>query len=203
MSEQTEVQAQEQAKKKKEPTPVTTVTMQDGRTVDFPGKRKLLKENVEVDGVPGVRLDFINGESRVVLITVGKSDSNQNGLLAELAQHGLKQKLGDECAGVEDIDDQVLAVDDLIDRLNAGDFNQQRAADGMAGASILLKALMEKTGKSKETIQAFLQGKTPAEKKALRNAPGVAEIVQRLEAEKAANSKGAKVDAEALLSQLG
>lgn len=189
-------------KAKKEPTPITTVQMKDGRTVDFPGKRKLLKEDIEINGVPGVRLDFINGETREVVITVGSSDDNPNGLLAKLAQHGLKQKLGDECAGVEDIEDQVLAIDDLIDRLGSGEFNQQRSSDGLAGASVLLKALIEKTGKEPEVIKAFLKGKTPAEKKALRNAPGVAEIVQRLEAEKAANSKGAKVDAEALLSEL-
>lgn len=195
-------QAQEAPKTKKE-TVITTVTMKDGRTVDFPGKRKLLKESITLaDGTPAVRLDFVNGETREVAITIGKTDANPNGLLAVLAQHGLKQKLGDETAGVDDIEDQVLAVDDLIDRLAAGDFTQQRSSDGLAGASILLKALIEKTGHSAEKIKEFLKDKTPAEKKALRNAPGVAEIVQRLEEEKAAKSKGPKVDTDALLGQL-
>lgn len=200
MTEATQEQAAPKAKKE---TQITTVTMKDGRVVDFPGKRKLLKENIEVNGVPGVRLDFINGESREVVITIGATEGNSNGLLATLAQHGLKQKLGDETAGVEDIDDQVMAVDDLIDRLAKGDFTQQRSADGLAGASILLKALIEVTGKDAEVVKGFLKDKTAAEKKALRNDPKVAPVVQRLEAEKAAKSKGPSVDTDALLSQLG
>ena len=47
-------------------TQVETVTMTDGRVVDFAGKRKLLKESsVNADGKVQVRLDFRNGETRL------------------------------------------------------------------------------------------------------------------------------------------
>lgn len=200
----TQVQAEAavvEKKAKKEPE-VTTVTMKDGRVVEFVGKRKLLKENCDHDGKPAVRLDFINGETRVVPVNVGHTHENKNGLLTELAQHGLKQKLGDEIAGLEDIEDAVMAVDDLIDKMKAGQFNQARQGDGQAGASILVKALIEVTGKDVETIKGFLKDKTPAEKKALRSSEGIAPVVARLEAEKAARSKGPAVDVNALLGQL-
>jgi hypothetical protein len=49
----------------KEKTPVQTVKMTDGRTVDFPGKRKMQKESYEGDnGQVSVRLDFVNGGTR-------------------------------------------------------------------------------------------------------------------------------------------
>ena len=73
-------------------TQVETVTMTDGRVVDFAGKRKLLKESsVSADGKVQVRLDFRNGETR--LFTLPDS------LLTKFAAHGAEQKLGDEIAG--------------------------------------------------------------------------------------------------------
>lgn len=202
MDQATENQEAQAPKKAKKEPEVTTMTMKDGRTVDFVGKRKLLKENVDHEGTPAVRLDFINGETRIVPVTIGATPENANGLLVELAQHGLKQKLGDEIAGLEDIDDGVLAIDDLIDKLKAGQFNQARQGDGQAGASILVKALVEVTQKDVDTVKAFLKDKSAAEKKALRSADGIAQVVQRLEAEKAARSKGPAVDVGALLGQL-
>jgi len=188
--------------KKKAPE-VTSVTMEDGRVVEFAGKRKLLKESIKDEhGVPAVRFDFVNGKTRTVQITVGASDENKNGLLTELAQHGLKQKIGDEIAGLENIDDAILAVDDLIDDLKAGNFNKVRETNGLAGASVLLRALVEVTGKDAEQIRAFLKDRTAAEKKALRNSPEIAPVVAKIEAEKAKNSKAAEVDTGALLSQL-
>ena len=70
-------------------------------------------------------------------------------------------------------------------------------AASMAGASVLIRALVELRGKSVEEVKAFLSGKTHAEKLALREVPQVKAIIQRLEAEKA--SKRPQIDAEALL----
>ena len=48
---------------------ITTVTMLDGRVVDFPGKRKLQKTyTIGEDGTVVVKLDFINGETRIFTI---------------------------------------------------------------------------------------------------------------------------------------
>lgn len=183
---------------KKEPV-VTTVTMDDGRVVEFTGKRKLLKSS-QVDVASGkvqTRLDFINGETR--LFTIPDS------LLAKFAAHGAEQKLGDEIAGVEDVEDAVLAIDDLMDRLNKGEWGVARDKSGLAGASILLRALVESTGKSVDEIKAFLKDKTAAQKAALRVNPKVKPVVDRLEAEKAAKSakKADAIDTDALLGSLG
>jgi hypothetical protein len=181
---------------------IESVKMEDGRIVDFPGKRKLLKESfTNNEGKVQVRLDFRNGATRLFTIP--------DNLMAKFAAHGAEQKLGDEIAGLKgtdgkeaDIDDAVLAMDELIDRLYNGEWNQRKEANGLAGTSILIRALVElyNGAKSVEQVKAFLKDKTQAEKLALRQSARVKPIVERLEAEKAA--KGAKVDADALLAGL-
>lgn len=182
---------------------VETVKMDDGRVVDFPGKRILQKESfVSAEGKVSVRLDFRNGETRTFTVP--------DELMAKFAAHGAEQKLGDEIAGLKgeggkeaDIDDKILAIDELMDRLNRGEWNVKKEANGLAGTSVLIKALVELYAgkKSVEEIKAFLKPKTQAEKLAMRNSARVKPIVERLEAEKA--SRGAKVDADALLNELG
>lgn len=168
------------AESKKAETVVETVTMSDGRIVEFSGKRKLLKESFAKDGKALVRLDFRNGQTR--LFTVPDT------LLLKFATHGAEQKLGDETAGLDDIDDAVLAVDDLIDRLYNGEWGVKREGNGMAGTSVLARALVEQTGKTLEEVKAFLGKKSQAEKVALRNNPKIKPIVERIEAEKAAKA---------------
>ena len=174
-------------------TAVETVTMTDGRIVEFAGKRKLLKESsVTADGKVQVRLDFRNGETRLFTVP--------DALLLKFAAHGAEQKLGDEIAGLNDIEDCVLAIDELIDRLYNGEWGVKREANGMAGTSVLVRALVEYTGKPVEAIKQFLAGKSQAEKVALRNNPKIKPIVERIEAEKA--SKKANVDTDAMLGEL-
>ncbi len=174
-------------------TQVETVTMTDGRVVEFAGKRKLLKESsVNAEGKVQVRLDFRNGETRLFTLP--------DNLLNKFAAHGAEQKLGDEIAGLTDIEDCLLAVDELIDRLYNGEWSVKREANGMAGTSVLVRALVEHTGKTVEQIKQFLSGKSQAEKVALRNNPKIKPIVERIEAEKA--SKKANVDTDAMLGEL-
>lgn len=173
-------------------TAIETVTMEDGRIVEFAGKRKLLKQAILTNEEVQIRLDFRNGQTR--LFTMPPL------MLDKFAAHGAEQKLGDEIAGLEDIDDCVLAIDELIDRLYNGEWGQKREANGMAGTSILARALCELTGKTRDQIKAFLTSKTQAEKVALRNSGKVKPIVDRLESEKA--SKGSKVDTDTLLEEL-
>lgn len=179
----------------KQETQVETVKMTDGRVQEFPGKRKLLKESfVTADGQVQVRLDFRNGETR--LFTIPSS------LLQKFAAHGAEQKLGDEIAGVEDIEDCVLGMDELIDRLYNGEWAQKRESSGLAGTSVLVKALVELLGKPVDVVKNFLKNKTQAEKMALRNSEKLKPIVDKLEAEKASKSKST-VDTDALLGELG
>lgn len=182
--------AEEKAK-----TVVQEVSMADGRTVGFAGKRKMIKEAIETsDGVKGVRFDFRNGNSLFWPIDHG-------GLQEAYALHGIKQKGGDNAAGTEDVDDVQLDVEAAFEQCGKGIWKEQREGSGMGGTSVLLRALVEVSGKSVEEIKAFLKDKSQAEKMALRESSKVKPIVQRIEAEKVA--KSAKVDTDGLLAGLG
>lgn len=174
-------------------TTYETIRMTDGRTVDFPGKRQLIKTSRDNAGSLEVTLDFRNGETRLFTIPAA--------MVAQFALHGAEQKLGDEIAGVKDIDDAVLGVDELIDRLYNGEWGIKREASGIAGTSVLVRAMVEATGKSVEQIKTWLKSKSHAEKMALRTSAKIKPIVDRIEAEKA--SRAAKVDTDAMLAELG
>lgn len=183
-------------KPKKPPIVYTTVKMDDDRVVDFAGKRKMLKETL-VDAATGkvaVRLDFVNGETRTFTIP--------DSLLAKCAGHGAEQKLGDEIAGLDDVEDAIMAIDELMERLEKGEWTIKKESNGMAGTSVLAKALMEHSGKAMADIKVFLGKKSHAEKVALRQNAAIAPIVARLEAEKNKTKKPSTVDTEALLGEL-
>ena len=179
-----------------------TVTMDDGRVVDFPGKTRLIKTTAKTpEGALQVRLDFESGETRLFTL---RAD-----MVADFALHGASQKLGDEISGIEDIEDAVEAVDQLIQRLDAGQWNTARQpGSGMAGASILAKALVKVTGQSVQTVRDYLAKQDNKVKSALRLEPSVAAAIKVLEAEKAARAaaKGKPVetvDVAAKLAELG
>lgn len=209
------------AKPKKAEKPKISVTMTDGRIVEFPEETKAKKswvyrvggsesgaitEDKETttgegdakqtvsNGKPvGVRWDFSNGQTRTVLL------SELSGLSAELGCHGLSQKGGDEYASEKDVEDAVMALDDLMDRLKKFEWSERREGGGFGGASVLAKALMEVFKLDNEQVREYLRGLKPAEKLALRQAPELKETISKLEAEKAA---GTKVDTSSLLSKL-
>lgn len=173
------------------------IRMTDGRDVEFPGKRKLQKTPIADERGIGVKLDFVNGETRDFIVPAD--------LLHKFAVHGAEQKLGDEIAGVDDIDDCVLAIDELIDRLYEGNWGAKREVNAMAGASILAKALVETSGKTLDEVRHFLKDKSQAQKVALRANAKIAPVIQRLEAEKAEKSKRKPqnpVDTDSLLDAL-
>lgn len=191
----------------KEKTEVESVKLSDGRSVGFAGKRKMVKEIIIGEGGKvSVRFDFRNGETRTFHVPAS--------LIHQCAAHGASQKIGDETAGVEDIDDMVIAVDDIIKRLNDGEWAAAKAAgDGFSGASVVIKAIAEVSGKSAEDVKTFLQKKLDADKAAggkltraalyasFRNPTTKTGIViERLEKEK--KSKNNAVDADALMAEL-
>ena len=182
------------AKGKRGEIQYNTVTMDDGRVVEFAGKRKMLKTSLfDNDGSIKVRLDFVNGESRTF--------SLPETLLSKFAAHGAEQKLGDEIAGLEDVEDCILAVDELTERLNTGEWGIKREAAGIAGTSVLARALVQHSGKTPEVVKDFLSRKSHAEKVALRQNSALAPIIAVLEAAK--NKKKSSVNTEALLEELG
>lgn len=180
------------------------VTMTDGRVVEFPGKRKMIKESFKGEGGDlYVRLDFVNGETRLIKL--------HPDLIEKYALHGAEQKYGDETAGVEDVADMVVAIDALDSRLSQGVWTKEReGGGGFAGASIVLRAIAEVKGVSIEKVKAFVEAKLAGDNAPTRQAlynsfrqvPAIKAVIDRLEAEKAA--KGGKVaDAEAALAELG
>ena len=176
-------------------SPLNMVTMTDGRIVEFAGKRKLLKTAVvDANGI-GVLLDFLNGQTRTFYIP--------EDLIEKFAVHGAEQKLGDEIAGLEDIEDCVMAVDDLIDRLYNKEWSARREVNALSGASVLAKALVQVGKKTLVEVRTFLSTLSQAQKVALRNNPKIAPIVKELEAAKAAKAKPRKViDTDTLLDNL-
>ena len=202
-------------------TEQTVVQMTDGRSVTFGGKRKVNKETVLDDskilvdggvvqleaGAVSIRMDFRNGETRLIALPLE--------LLARFAGHGAEQKFGDELASPADKplseEDMVIAIDDLNAEIQAGKWGKGRAAGGggVSGASIVVLAIAEATGKDVATVKAYLQKKLDADSALTRRAlydsfrvagtkTGI--IIKRLEEAKLA--KTAKVDADAELANI-
>ncbi len=173
----------------------TPVTLADGRVVEFGAKQKLQKNSTIEGDTVTTELIFRNGEVRTFTPPAS--------LIARFVAHGVEQKLGDCIAGETDPDDQVLAVEDLIARLTAGEWNVGRSSAGsFAGTSILARALVEVSGKTPEEIKAYLSTKTQAEKIALRGSNQLKAVIQRMEAEKQSKTKST-VDTDSLLGELG
>lgn len=173
---------------------LNSVKMTDDRIVDFVGKRKMLKSSwANADGSVEVRFDFVNGETRTYKLNPA--------LLLDYAAHGAEQKFGDETAGLQDIDDMVLAIEELAERHASGQWNVKREGSGVAGTSTLVRALVEFTGKTVDEVKTFLSTKTQTEKLALRANDKIRPIVERIEAEK--TKKASNVNTDALLGELG
>ena len=188
----------------------TTVEMKDGRKVEFAGKRKMSKD-VLIDRDSGkvkLRLDFVNGETRTI--------EPHPDLLLDLIGHGLSQKIGDEAAGEAEVDDMVLAIDNAHANHKEGKWSSRVAGEGggFSGASVVIRAIMEASGKDQEAVKAFLEGKIAAAEakgekltrqalyQSFRNPNSkTGQIILRLEQEKAAKKTG--VNADDLLGELG
>jgi hypothetical protein len=185
---------------KKAKTEVKKVVMADGREVEFAGKRRLLKTaEISDDGFDvTIRLDFVNGETRSLTLAANKP------LFAKFAAHGMLQKLGDEVAGLDDVEDMVIAEEELIARLESGEWGAERTkgeGNALAGLSVLAKALVQVSGKTAEQVRAYLKMKNNSEKLALRANPTIKPVIEELEAKKKQKPKE-EVDTNALLDEL-
>lgn len=183
---------------------VQVVKMTDGREVSFVGKRKVLKDaSVGADGFVTLRMDFRNGETRSFVCPPE--------MLAQFAAHGMEQKYGDELATTADKplseEDMVLAVEELDARIQRGEWKAVRESSGtnvVSGASVVIRAIMEATGKDAAFVKAYLE-KKQAElgitRKALYDsfknpATKIGAIIARMEAEKLAKAQAVDADAE-------
>ena len=194
-------------KAKKAPTVYTDIQMSDGRTVKFAGKRQMQKESiVSEDGKSvNVRFDFRNGQSRNYVVTL------DDPLLLRLAAHGAENKIGDETYAESTIDNQVLAVETMIQRLKDGSWTVGKKSVDPGTSSIILQALMEASGKSLEFVKSMIEKKLETTEGLTRKelfdsfrveGTKTKPIIDRLEAEKIAKAKP-KVSGDEFLSSLG
>ena len=223
--------AEEAAAPSKSKTEYTAVTMTDGRTVQFAGKRKVMKDTILdsskiiVDGdtvtlqagAVNLRMDFVNGETRTIPLPLS--------LLARFAGHGAEQKFGDELASTADKpltpEDMVCAIDDLNATIQKGEWGRGRESSGgsVSGASIVIQAILEainarneRSGKpptTLEKVKAFIQGRLDADKDLSRRAlydsfraPGTETAAIIQRLEAEKLKKNAKVDANAELDKI-
>lgn len=175
-------------------TEYTSVAMEDGTELKFPMKRNVLKDTVIDGDSVTLTMKFKNGAVRSFVMN--------SALLMTFAAHGMESKYGDEMAGLKDIEDMVLAVEDLHKRLETGAWGVKRESNGMAGTSVLARALVEHSGKPIEVIKDFLAKKDNAQKLALRTHPDLAPIIARIEAERGGKKAKSTIDAGALLNEL-
>ncbi len=192
-----------------------SVSMTDGRTVEFPVSRKILKEVIIENGQPvGCRFDFANGETRSVYLTAF-NDFIRN----YSACHGALQKIGDEWSGTMKeggtLEDVVMTCDEMIERLTGDDgrwdSETRGSGDSLAGSSIIIKALVEVTKRDVAFVKAYLAKKLEEGKASgltrqklyasFRNPKSqTGAVIRRLEEEAAA--KNATVDADAEVQRM-
>lgn len=147
----------------------------------------------------GLMLTFSNGKELRLLA----SDLSPT-IVAQAIVHGLKQKLVDaaaisrnpETGRAASVEDKFAAVNEVYERLLAGEWNKRREGESASGG-LLLRALVEYTGKDAETLKPWLDAKTDAERAALRKNPKVAAIIATLRP-----VKDTGVDSDALLGEL-
>lgn len=207
-------EVQNETPTKKPATEVVTVEMEDGRKVDFAGKRRMIKDLIVEDNQLAVRFDFRNGMTLTAVIPEHH--------VRYAAAHGYAQKLGDEVAGMKAEDgspaseeDMLLAIEALHNRLNeSADWRRVSSGEeSVSGAHVVIKAIAEVSGKTVADVKAFLQRKLDEAKargeklsrKALYDSfrrPGskTAEVISRLEAEK--KTKEPAVNSDDLLNEI-
>jgi hypothetical protein len=156
----------------------------------------------DANGMPsGLQLTFAHGKTIIL-----DSSMIPPQLVAYAMVHGLKQKLVDAAAIGRNpdtgksatIEDKFAAVHEVYQRLLDGNWNAPREGGG-GSTSLLLAALIRHTGKDAETLKAWLEKKTDAEKKALTLNPKVASIINDIRAERA---KADDIDTDGLLDEL-
>lgn len=154
--------------------------------------------------IVGEVLTVMFGDGRVLELDAAKCDSEirQTAMMA-----GFKSKLVDAGAisrntttgASASLQDKYDAVREVYERITApgGTWNLGRKAGEGGGGSdgLLRRAIMELKGKDAQTVVAYLAGRTPDERKALRKNLKVAAIMLRLASEGATDS----IDTDALL----
>lgn len=164
------------------------VKMQDGREVKF-GDR--MKRRTEVlDEGARVRFDYPNGETRIW--ERDRCDSKTRDLLTA---HGASQKIGDECADLDSVEECISASDAMIARLYAGTAFDRIGGGGFVDTT-LIQALVN-LGADRDEATETVKGATSGERAALRQVEAIKAEIDKIEAAKP------KADVTHLLGKFG
>lgn len=148
---------------------------------------------------------FSNGKDLSIDVATLSPEIQRQAML-----HGIKQKLVDAAAMSRDaenlnsnqVDAKYEAVRTVHARLTSDhpSWNKERAAPGTPanGNNLLVRALMQMTGRDKTYVDDFLSSKTKEQRAALKRNPRVLAIIAELQA--ATVSQG--VDTDELLTEL-
>lgn len=157
--------------------------------------------SVEIDGNVLV-LSFANGTQSAISATELSEE-----IRAQAMMHGLKQKLVDAAAISRDpetgrsvsVEDKIRAIQDVRDRLVAGEWNKRReSGEGSGNGGLLFRALCELyPKKSAESLREYIGGLSKEQQAALRASSKVAPVIDRLRAKSAS-----KHDADEMLAAL-
>lgn len=158
------------------------VCMKDGRNVSF-GKRAKCRKEIISD--TQIRFDYRNGQTLIFERT--RCDTK---VLMDLAMHGAKQKIGDEGSDEDTAESYFAKCAAMVDRLYAGTAFERQGGGGFQDG-ILIEALVQVTGQSRDEVVATLKTCSPEERAALRTEPAIAVAIKRIEAER---SKDVAVD---------
>ena len=162
----------------------------------------------------------INGSTLVLTFANGRMisvalEQLHEGIAQAAMLHGLKQKLCDAGAIARDpetgrtatIEMKYQAVKEVFDRITSDDgtWNKPREAGSTGGLLTTALLRMYAGRKTKEQVLEYLAQRTPAEQAALRKVKRIAELIEEIKAERAANAGNddeAEQLGEDLLSEL-
>lgn len=177
-------------------------TLPVANTVHTTGRKPDIASDIFKDTLT---INFSNG--KVIEVDVSKLSPE---IQKQAMLHGLKQKLVDAAAIARNTDtgqsatitEKYEAVKEVADRVTGADatWNKVREAGASASgsSSLLARALVEVSGKSRADIDAYLESKSKEEKAALKLSAKIAPVILRLQA---AGNKS-DVDGDALLADL-
>lgn len=192
---------------KTKPEPAALVKLPDtfgGAEVRFGKTDKVIKLAVSRSGDGWKSVDLSKGEFPDAVLFVGKDGQTfvadfsryPESVAKIMTFHGAKQKLGDEYADLDTVDDCLEAVRELDENLASGKWFAERT--GFAGISVLMRAIMKVYGIEESAAREFLKPLSAKEKIALRAAPELKPTIDEIEAERA---KGAP-DVSTILGKL-
>jgi hypothetical protein len=161
-----------------------SVTMEDGRVVKFPPRRRSIRTIWEdAEGQLHARVDFDNG--RIVSLDVPEWS------IKELAARGVELTFSPLINAPDSTDQAVDNVEELVERFNSGDRSIFTKANSVPSlqVSILAQALFnywEAAGKPKdlEVISRWLKEQNHSAKLKLRKSAEIKPFVDALEAQK-------------------